>query len=72
MKFRIQTMGKLPKRFPEYSIMYQTLSKRIQGLEEEKKGKISGTELEEIQLKIKKYQKELNRIKEMFPEKFFE
>lgn len=65
-------MSKLPKRFPEYSIMYKTLSKQIQGLEEEKKEKISGTELEEIQLKIKKYQKELNKIKEMFPEKFFE
>ena len=65
-------MSKLPKRFPEYSIMYKTLSKQIQGLEKEKKEKISGTEIEEIQLKIKKYQKELNKIKEMFPEKFFE
>ena len=64
-------MNKLPKRFPEYSIMYQTLSKQIQGLEK-KKEKISGVKLEETQLKIKKYQKELDRIKEMFPEKFFE
>lgn len=65
-------MSKLPKRFPEYSIMYQTLVKQIQGLEDKKKEKINEVELEETQLKIKKYQKELNRIKEMFPEKFFE
>ena len=64
-------MNKLPKRFPEYSIMYQTLSKQIQELEK-KKEKISRMDLAEIQSRIKNYQKELNRIREMFPEKFFD
>jgi hypothetical protein len=61
-------MSKLPKKFPEYSIMYKTLSKKIIELE-----KIKNTqETDEIQLKIQNYQKELNRIKTMFPDGFFD
>ena len=61
-------MSKLPEKFPEYSIMYKTLSKKIIELE-----KIKNTqETDEIQLKIQNYQKELNRIKTMFPDGFFD
>ena len=56
-------MGELPKNFPEYSIMYKTLFKKIKELENESS---------ETKLKIKKYQTELNKIKKMFPEGFFD
>jgi hypothetical protein len=61
-------MSKLPEKFPEYSIMYKTLSKKIIELE-----KIKNTqETDEIQLKIQNYQNELNRIEKMFPDNFFD
>ena len=53
-------------------ILYNTINLRYFIKKKEKKEKTSEAELEEVELKIKKYQKELNRIKEMFPEKFFE
>lgn len=62
-------MKDLPKKFPEYSIMYKTILKKIQELENKKDNIL---EREEIQSKIKSYQKELNKIKKMFPEGFFE
>ena len=63
-------MSKLPERFPEYSIMYKTILSKIKSLEQEKN---LGVEDEKgIQLKIEKYQKELDKIKKMFPENFFE
>ncbi len=59
-------MSKLPEKFPEYSIMYKTLSKKIIELE-----KIKNTqETDEIQLKIQNYQNELNKIRKMFPDGF--
>ena len=58
-------MGKLPKNFPEYSIMYKTLFKKIKELE--KKNKTN-----EIKLKIKNYQTELDKITKMFPDGFFD
>lgn len=64
-------MGKLPEKFPEYSIMHSTLSKKIKELQEIKE-KSQKTEFELIQLKIEKYQAELNKIKKMFPDNFFE
>ncbi len=63
-------MSKLPEKFPEYSIMYKTLSKKIIELE-----KIKNTqkgEIDEIQLKIQNYQNELNKIRKMFPDGFFD
>ena len=61
-------MSKLPEKFPEYSIMYKTLSKKIIELE-----KIKNTqETDEIQLKIQNYQNELNKIRKMFPDGFFD
>ncbi len=58
-------MGELPKKFPEYSIMYKTLFKKIKKLEKENK-------TTETKLKIKNYQTELDKIKKMFPEGFFD
>jgi len=58
-------MGKLPKNFPEYSIMYKTLFKKIKELEKE-------NESNEIKLKIKNYRTELDKIKKMFPDGFFD
>lgn len=62
-------MSKLPKKFPEYSIMHKTLFKQIKELEKRKQ---ETHQSEEIQLKIKDYQLELKRIEEMFPDKFFD
>lgn len=64
-------MTKLPKNFPEYSIMYKNLDKKIQELKIEKTKTQDRTSLDEIQNKIIKYQKELDKIKSMFPENFF-
>ncbi|MEE8181390.1 MAG: hypothetical protein V3T67_06085 [Nitrosopumilaceae archaeon] len=64
-------MSKLPEKFPEYSIMHKTLSKKIIELEKVKENTQEG-EMHEIQLKIQNYQNELNRIKTMFPDGFFD
>ena len=60
-------MSELPEKFPEYSIMYKTLSKKIIELE-----KIKNTQESEIQLKIQNYKNELNKIRKMFPDGFFD
>ncbi len=62
-------MKELPKKFPEYSIMYKTLSKQIKLL---KKTKVNSKEENEINLKIRNYQRELNKIKEKFPDNYFD
>jgi len=64
-------MSKLPEKFPEYSIMYKTLSKQIKELEK-RKDNTQESEIEKIQLKIQRYQTELNKIKKMFPDNFFD
>ena len=61
-------MSKLPEKFPEYSIMYKTLSKQIKEL----KKRTQEGEIGKIQLKIQSYQTELNKIKRMFPDNFFD
>ncbi len=65
-------MTELPKKFPEYSIMYKTLSKKIQELKNKKEQTQEKSTLDEIQSKIEQYQKEMNKIKSIFPENFFE
>lgn len=62
-------MKELPKKFPEYSIMYKTLSKQIKLL---KKTKVNSEEENKINLKIQNYQRELNKIKEKFPDNYFD
>ncbi len=64
-------MNKLPEKFPEYSIMYKTLSKQIKELEKRKEN-TQESEIKKIQLKIQDYQTELNKIKKMFPDNFFD
>jgi hypothetical protein len=54
-------MTKLPEKFPEYLIMYKTLTKKISELNSESE-----------QDKIKKYEIERTKIKNMFPENFFD
>jgi len=63
-------MNKLPEKFPEYSIMYKTLSKQIKELKE-RKASTQESEIEK-QSKIQSYQTELNKIKKMFPDNFFD
>jgi len=64
-------MVELPENFPEYSIMYKTLSNQIKNLEKSKEN-AQGKEREEIQSKIDSYQLEINKIKKKFPDNFFE
>ena len=65
-------MTDLPKNFPEYSIMYKTLNKKIRDLKNKKEQTQNESSLDEIQAKIEQYQKEINKIKSIFPEDFFE
>jgi hypothetical protein len=63
-------MNNMPKKFPEYLIMYKTLTKKILELENEK-SKIQNLRTTEIQEKLKKYNAERTKIINMFPENFF-
>jgi hypothetical protein len=62
-------MDKLPKKFPEYLIMYKTLTKKIEDL---KNKTTKSKDSETIQNKIKEYELERTKIMSMFPEKFFD
>ena len=61
-------MKELPEKFPEYSIMYKTLTNQIKALKQKKEE----MEVEEIKLKIQRYDSEKTRIEKMFPDNFFE
>ncbi|MEC4848251.1 MAG: hypothetical protein RI100_03600 [Nitrosarchaeum sp.] len=54
-------MTQLPKKFPEYLILYKTLTKKIEGLD---------SELDKD--KIERYEKERTKIRNMFPENFLD
>ncbi len=54
-------MTELPKKFPEYLILYKTLTKKIEELDSESDKD-----------KIKKYENERVKIRNMFPENFFD
>ncbi|QMU54864.1 MAG: hypothetical protein GKS07_08245 [Nitrosopumilus sp.] len=64
-------MEELPEKFPEYSIMYNTLSKQIEKLKLQIEN-VSKGETKEIKLKIKRYESEMIRIKKIFPRDYFE
>ena len=65
-------MKDLPKKFPEYSLMYKNLDKKVQELKTEQ-NKIKGEiQKKEIQIKIETYQKKIDEIKSIFPDNFFE
>ena len=61
----------LPENFPEFSIMYKTLTNQIKKLEKNKEN-VQGKEREETELKIKNYKLEITKIKKKFPDNFFE
>jgi len=58
-------MGKLPEKYPELSIMYKTITQQIKKLQ-------SNPQDKDTELKIQNYKKELDKIKEKFPEGFFD
>ena len=62
---------KMPKNFPEYSIMYKTLSKQVKKLKQQRKDTHESKD-EEIKLKIERYESEIIKIKKMFPSNYFE
>lgn len=62
-------MGVLPKKFPEYSIMYKTILKQIAELEKRKEN-TTDDEFGKMESRIQKYQVELDKIKKMFPDNF--
>ena len=61
----------LPENFPEFSIMYKTLTSQIIKLEKEKEN-LKDKEREEIESKIQSYETEITKIKKKFPDNFFE
>jgi hypothetical protein len=61
----------LPENFPEFSIMYKTLTSQINKMKKEKEN-LKGKEKEEIELKIRTYELEIIKIKKKFPDNFFE
>ena len=64
-------MGELPEKFPEYAIMYKTLSNQIKILKKRKQN-AQEIEIDEIKLKIQNYHLEQLKIKNMFPDYFFD
>ena len=65
-------MGKeLPENFPEFSIMYKTLTSQINKLKKDKEN-LKDEERKEIELKIQIYESEIIKIKKKFPDNFFE
>jgi len=65
-------MSKLPRNFPEYSLLYKTLRKRILELKNELSISDDSVSKNRIMEEIEKYQKELTKIESFFPEKFFD
>jgi len=65
-------MSKLPRNFPEYSLLYKTLRKRILELKNELSISDDSVSKNRITEEIEKYQKELTKIESFFPEKFFD
>ena len=47
-------MGELPEKFPEYSIMYRTISNQIKSLEKQKQDSQDTTEIDSKSKNIKK------------------
>jgi hypothetical protein len=61
----------LPENFPEFSIMYKTLTSQINKMKKDKEN-LKDKEREEIELKIQTYELEIEKIKKKFPVNFFE
>lgn len=63
--------NELPENFPEFSIMYKTLTSQINKLKKDKEN-LKDKEREEIELKIQIYESEIIKIKKKFPDNFFD
>ena len=61
----------LPENFPEFSIMYKTLTSQVNKMKKDKEN-LEDKEREEIELKIQTYELEIVKIKKKFPDNFFE
>ena len=61
----------LPENFPEFSIMYKTLTSQINKMKKDKEN-LKDKEKDEIELKIQTYESEISKIKKKFPDNFFE
>jgi len=61
----------LPENFPEFSIMYKTLTSQINKMKKDKEN-LKDKERDEIELKIQTYELEISKIKKKFPDNFFE
>ena len=61
----------LPENFPEFSIMYKTLTSQINKMKKDKEN-LKDKEREEIELKIQTYELEIEKIKKKFPDNFFD
>lgn len=65
-------MTDLPKNFPEFSLMYKILDKKICELKINLDELTDPTQRKKTQDQIEKYQKEAIRIKSLFPDNFFD
>jgi len=61
----------LPENFPEFSIMYKTLTSQINKMKKDMEN-LKDKERDEIELKIQSYELEISKIKNKFPDNFFE
>jgi len=61
----------LPENFPEFSILYKTLTSQVNKMKKDKEN-LKDKEREEIELKIQTYELEIVKIKKKFPDNFFE
>ncbi|MGY5147768.1 MAG: hypothetical protein ACW9W4_07205 [Candidatus Nitrosopumilus sp. bin_7KS] len=69
--FNLAMGEELPENFPEFSIMYKTLTSQINKLKKDKEN-LKDKERDEIELKIQTYELEIAKIKKKFPDNFFE
>lgn len=65
-------MVELPKNFPEYSLMYKTLNQKIRELKTKQNNIEDKIKKKEIESKIEIYQKEIDKIKSIFPSDYFD
>jgi len=65
-------MKNLPRNFPELSLFYKMLEKKIMKIKIEMEEASDDKEKIHIKMKMESYQRELNKIKEKFPVGFFD
>ena len=68
--FNLDMGEELPENFPEFSIMYKTLTNQINKLKKDKES-LKDKERDEMELKIQTYELEIVKIKKKFPDNFF-